>query len=106
MARHKRRSPLGKFPFRDNDTRWVSLIGEHLQYLRSSPFSTLFMLVHSQEKKKKNDGSLSKSDIHTKRFDQLHSWFFLFYNFQLSTEEIQVSRRGICDLLYYLNPIK
>lgn len=41
------------------------------------------------KKKKKTYGSLSKSDIRTKHFEQLHSWFFIFYNFscQLRTSK-------------------
>ena len=52
------------------------------------------------KKKKKTYGSLSKSDIRTKHFEQLHSWFFIFYNFQLSTEDIQDSRHSMYDLVY------
>lgn len=56
------------------------------------------------KKKNKTDGSLSKSDIRTKHFDQLHSWFFIFYNFQLSTEDIQDNRHSMYDLVYCWAP--
>lgn len=56
------------------------------------------------KKKNKTDGSLSKSDIRTKHFDQLHSWFFIFFNFQLSTEDIQDNRHSMYDLVYCWAP--